>query len=461
MTRRMLAVAVAVSACASVPREGGFDSVQQVARERLGKDVYWRRGSPEDAAVDKRIAGLLDRDLTEASAVEVALLNNPGLQAVYEELGIAQADLVQAGLLSNPTFGAAVLFPTHAGAGVASSFSLVQEFVDLFTLPLRKKIAGQQFEQAKLRVADAVLRLAADTRAAYYALESAEQVAEMLQTIADAAKAAAEFAAAQRAAGNITYLDLALQQDAADAANIAVARSRAEALRQREALARLLGVWGERARFKTPARLPELPGSEPPLEHVEAMAISHRLDMAAARNEREALSYALSLQRGTALVPSLAAGVEVQRETTARAEESVTVIGPSLSLQLPIFDQGQARVARLEALLHQAEARSDQLAVRIRSEVRDARNRLVAARSTATYYQRVVIPRREQLLQQSMLQYSSMQIGIYQLLTTRQNQTVAFREYIETVRDYWVARSDLERAIGGPIQEAAGSPIPH
>lgn len=458
MRRRLFAAALAVSACASVPRDAGFGSVQAIAKDRLGREVYWRRGSKEDAAVDERTAALLRRDLTEASAVEVALLNNPGLQAVYEDLGVAQADLVQAGLLSNPTIGASLLFPTHAGAGIASSFSLVQEFVELFTLPLRKRIADQQFEQAKLRVSDAVLRLAAETRAAFYTLEGAEQVTEMLQTVADGAKAAAEFAAGQRAAGNITYLDLGLQQDAADAANVAVARAQAEALRQREALARLLGVYGEQARFKTPARLPELATADPPLEHAESMAISRRLDLLGARKEREALAYALSLQRGTALVPSLAAGVEVQRETTAVAEESVTVIGPTLTLQLPIFDQGQARVARLEALLRQAEARADQLAVRIRSEVREARNRLVAARSLATYYQSYIIPRRAGLLQQSMLQYNAMQVGIYQLLIARQNQTTAFREYIETVRDYWVALSDLERSIGGPIGEQAASP---
>lgn len=455
MTRILAAVVIFAMACASVPRDAGFHSVQEVAKDRLAQEVYWRRGSQNDSAVDKRIADILSRDLTESAAVEVALLNNPGLQAVYEDLGVAQADLVQAGLLSNPSLGVSVLFPTHAGAGVASSFSLVQEFIDLFTLPLRKRIAGQQFEQAKLRVADAVLGLAADTRAAYYTLESVEQVSEMLRTIAEAARAASEFAAAQRAAGNITQLDLTLQQDAADAANVNVARAEADAQHQREVLARLLGVWGRQAQFKTPARLPELPRQDVPLEHAETLAISRRLDLAAAKKELEAVSYALSLQRGTALVPSVSVGVEVQRETTARAEESVTVIGPTLSVQLPIFDQGQARVARLEALLRQAEARADQLAVRIRSEVRDARNRLTSARSTAVYYQRFVMPRREELLRQSMLQYNAMQIGIYQLLTARQNQTTAFREYIESIRDYWVARSDLERAAGGPIEETA------
>jgi outer membrane protein, heavy metal efflux system len=110
MTRRfptvlaMAALGVFLSGCASVPPKGGFDEVQQGAAQRLGQKVQWNQGTEDDQAAAQAVQLLLQRPLTADDAVQIALLNNRRLQAVYEELGIAQANLVQAGLLKNPRF---------------------------------------------------------------------------------------------------------------------------------------------------------------------------------------------------------------------------------------------------------------------------------------------------------------------------------------------------------------------
>ena len=198
---------------------------------------------------------------------------------------------------------------------------------------------------------------------------------------------------------------------------------------------------------KTSEILAEMPDGEPALEGLESIAIERRLDLAAARAEREVVAGLLSTARGTRYFPAVQVGVASQRETP----EGIRSTGPTLSLELPIFDQGQARLERLEAQARQAEARVDDLAVRVRSEVRSARSRLIQQRALVGFYRRSVLPVRERILQQTQFQYNAMQIGLPQLLHARQNQTNGYRDYVEGLRDYWMARSDLELAVGGRL----------
>src|SRR3954470_21985348 len=111
----MIALAAATLAgCASFSPDGGMARVSDLTRERTGQAVQWQR-SPADADVAAaRVAELLRQPLTADAAVELALLNNRGLQAGFAELGIAEADLVQAGRLKNPSLG----FGRLAGSGV-------------------------------------------------------------------------------------------------------------------------------------------------------------------------------------------------------------------------------------------------------------------------------------------------------------------------------------------------------
>jgi len=146
--------------------------------------------------------------LDPEDAVEVALLRNQGLVAQYEQLGIAQADLVQAGLLTNPSFGARVRFPSGSGS-IDTEFSLAQDFLDLLTVPLRKKVAAAQLEATKARVGQAVLELTAQVRTAIVTLQAAQATAEVRRLILDAQAAAAELRRRQHAAGNVSDLDLA------------------------------------------------------------------------------------------------------------------------------------------------------------------------------------------------------------------------------------------------------------
>jgi outer membrane protein, heavy metal efflux system len=441
----------AILGCA-VPKEAGFPEVAAAVEARVGARVVWDRGGAEDAEVKKSVAALLARELTEDAAVQIALLNNKHLQATYEDLMVAQADVVQAGLLKNPVFFGSARLPLGPGLSNLEA-GVEQDFLDLLLIPARRRVAETSFAAVKLRVGGEVVALAAEVRGAFYALQGAIQVAAMRRAIGEAADASVDLARRQHEAGNISDLDLANEESQFTQTRLDLARSEAEILGARERLARLLGVYGEGAAFRVADKLPELPAEDPPLEHVESLAVARRLDIAAARKDVEAVARGLSLLRSFRFIGGASVGVSAERHV-----EGQIVVGPTASLELPIFDQKQAALASMEAELRRRQRRLDALAVDARSEVREARGRVLFARSVARHYHDVIVPLRERIVALSQKQYDAMLLGVYQLLLAKQGEVAAYREYIDAVREYWVARVELERAAGGRLPTAKLSP---
>ena len=419
----------------------------QAVEQRTGHRVRWNQAAPEDDAVARAVRKLLDRELSLASAVQIALLNNATLLATYEDLSVAQADIVQAGLLRNPVFSASITTAERDNLDPNLVFGVTQDFLDLLMLPARKTIAASQFEAVKMRVASAVLELAANVRAGFFSLQGALQIVEMRRLIAESARASADLATRQHDAGNISDLSLATEQGLYEQIKLDTARSEADVLEARERLTRLMGLWGMDTAWKIANRLPDLPPAEISLERLESLAVAQRLDLDSLRRETQSFSHALSLMRSTRWTPGIGVGVDVARLRTGRQ----IVAGPNASVELPIFDQHQAAVARLEAQVRASELRYTALAVDIRSEVRVARGRVILTRRIVERYRTVLIPLRERLVALSQQEYDAMLIGVYQLILAKQNEVSAYREYIEAARDYWLARSDLERAVGGHI----------
>jgi cobalt-zinc-cadmium efflux system outer membrane protein len=451
MKTLVLAITLAggVVGCASVPAEAGFPDVQALAQERVGVRLHWIRGTTEDAEVEKKVRELLAGPLTVDAAVQIALLNNRALQAIYEELGIAQADLVQAGLLKNPVFNGVVRFPTGPAGITNFEFDLLGSFLELLFLPARKQVAALEFEAAKLRVTHAVLKLAAETRSAYFDAIAARQVADMRKLVAQSAEASAEFAKRLHDAGNLSELNLTLERTSYEQARVAWSRAESAVVELRERLTRLMGLWGEGANWKAPERLPDVPAEELPLEHAERLAISRRLDFKASLREVQVLAAGLGLtQRERWFGGDVSLGAGAQRETNGD-----WAVGPALSVQIPIFDQGQARIARGEALLRQQEHRLTALAVDIRSQVRSLRERLMRGRYEIEHYVKVIIPLRERAVALLQERYNFMLAGTPELLEARSREFDTYHQYIEAVRDYWVTRSEFIHAIGGAVSE--------
>jgi outer membrane protein, heavy metal efflux system len=451
------AAAILLIGC-SVPKEAGFPDVSKAVEPRTGHKIFWNRGGEADAAVANAVRKMLEHELSAAEAVQIALLNNRSLQATYEELSISQADLVQAGLLQNPTLMGGIHFPIRPApveglSGPTADIGIEHDFLSLLLLPARKRVAASAFEATKLRVGGEVVELAYRVRAAYFTLQGAMQIAAMRELVLDAAEASVDLARRQHEAENVSDLDFENEQNAYDQLELDLRKSQAEVVSAREALTRLMGLWGVNASWKIQAQLPDLPADDPPLDHAESTAIAQRLDVAAARQEAQTRSHALAMAKNWRWLGGASLGAEYLREPEG------TFVGPNASIELPIFDQKQAAIARLEAELRQAQARLAALSVDARSEVREARARVGYSRNLVEHYRAVVIPRRERIVALTQEQYNAMLVGVYQLLVAKQNEVSAYREYIEAVRDYWIARSDLDRSAGGRLAGPGGKPV--
>jgi cobalt-zinc-cadmium efflux system outer membrane protein len=445
MRRAGAVVLFILSGCASVSKERGHDDVDKLVSARSGHRTRWAQGSPEDEQVDKWVEELLGKGLTQAAAIEVALVNNPRLQVTYEDLGVSQADMVQAGLLKNPSFGAHIAFPIQASHDEIQ-FSLVQDFLDIFVLPLRKEIAAEQFTVDVLRVSQEALNTVAEVQKAYAAVQASTALVAYRKTIIDANEGAAELSLQQYAAGNLNEFKTTTQLVTYEEAALDLTRDELELLRSRERLNRLLGLWGPRADWALAEELQAAPAADPPLEHLETLAIKQRLDVDAARKQRFLMAKAVGLARSTRFVGRLDVGVDAHQDA-----DGPRVFGPALYIELPIFDQRQAVIARLEAQERQAQHRLDAVAVEARSEVRLARAELVAARRIVERYEKSIVPMRDKVLDQAQLFYNGMLMGLPQLIDVKQAQVMAHAQYLAALRDYWSARADLERAVGGQI----------
>jgi cobalt-zinc-cadmium efflux system outer membrane protein len=448
---------LAVSGCASTSPKDGFRDVAARVERQSGHHVMWDQGGDDDRKVKEALTKLLASELSVDAAVQIALLENPSLIATYEELSIGQADVVQAGLLKNPVFTASYTVAERDAISPPIIFGLTQDFLDLLLIPARKKLAKSQLEQIELRVVGEVLDLAARTRNAYFTLQAAQQTAAMRLEIVEASEATFELATRQHEAGNLNEFDLANERAGLSQFQLGLAQSQLAVTQARADLSKLLGVWGPATGFRLPPRLPELPAQEAVVEQLENTAVGQRADLAAATKQYATLHYAVNLAKTSRWFGTLNLGVEV-----ARLDNGHVAVGPNASIELPLFDQRQAVIARLEAMERAAKATERALAIDIRADVNATRARMIAARRTVEFYRDTILPTRRRLSELAQVQYDAMLLGVYQLLQIRQQEVAAMSEYLDALRQYWIARSDLQQAVGGrlPTPGTASPPSP-
>ena len=437
-----------LSGCASMNLNAGFSDVAGAVEERAATRIVWSRGTELDRDAAEELRALLGTRFTADDAVQIAMLSNRDLQAMYSDLGLAQADLVQAGLFKNPVFDAAVLFPL-SGARPDLQLGVVIGFLDALYVPLRKRVAAARFEEAKLRVTGAVLDLAAQVRISFYEHQANEQMLELRQAIVEALSASWEVSRRLREAGNITELDLARDRAAAESSKLALRSAEVAARQTRERLNDLMGVWGEQTGWEIDGRLPDIPAEALPVNGIEGIALARSIALSQARQRIIIAGQQLGYDRATALIPEMEVGVEAEREEAWK-------VGPVLSVPIPLFDQGQARVGRAVAELRRTQQEYYALAVRIRATARAVRDRMLGARDRALYYRDILLPLQERIVNEAQLQYNAMQIGIFQLLRDRERQIETGAAYVEALREYWLARTDLALITSGRLPPSNG-----
>src|SRR5882757_2067419 len=441
----VLLSALLLCGCATFSPDGGMTVVADVAGQTLKKDVVSIRTEDDAQRANASVQGLLRRGLTVDTAVQIALLNNRGLQASYNELALAEADLVGDSLPSNPTFSVSRI----AGNGALEiERQVVGDILALATLPFRSEIARQRFQKAQLRAAEEMLRLAADVRRAYYRAVAANELVGLLTDAKSTAESTAQLALKLGETGALNKLDQAREQVFYAEITADLATVRQDATSSRERLSRLLGLWDGNLDFRLPAKLPPLPPRSLSLPGIEVDAVEHRIDLQIARIELAALAKSLDLAGATRFVTLLdVAGVD--RKTIDPNGTPFRERGFNVQFQIPIFDGGEVRVRQAAETYNQAFNLLTEKAVNVRSEARDAFRVYRSTYDIAGHYQREVLPLRKIISDEMQLRFSSMQVDVFALLTEARQRIAALRAAIEAKREFWLAQSELQTAVNG------------
>ncbi|WP_438481149.1 TolC family protein [Oleiharenicola lentus] len=432
-----------LAGCSTPAPQAALPETQQQLTARGGGKISWPLTDDDRAKVNTEVQTLLAAELTVDSSVQIALLNNRKLRATFEELGLSQAALTAASRPANPSFSASVMWPHDAPRGPNVSFGLSATLMDTLLLPLRKRLAADELVQTQRRLVAEVLDLTAEVKSAAYTVMSDGEMLRRLGVIFEVNAAALDLSQRQHNAGNISDLALATMQSSAQQTRVEILRAEAAAAANREKLSRLLGLSSAQASWKFAAPLPVLPAREKLPENLVELGQQQRLDLAAARAEAELAERSLTLYRRGRIAPGLNIGVETERESDGGRKT-----GPNVEVELPLFDQGQIETQRLQAKLRQSRDLADALAAEIGSEIRAAHASLLATHEAASFYEQTLLPQQRRVLREELLHYNAMQHSVHELLAAKERQQRTEQDAVEALRDYWLARVELEHALG-------------
>ncbi|PZO70680.1 MAG: copper resistance protein, partial [Sphingomonas taxi] len=363
----VVALSATLGACASISADRGMTPVVSRVSLDLGKDTAKIVTPADAAAVRSRVARLLGAPLTADAAVQIALLNNRGLQAEYNALGVSEAEYVEASLPPSPTVS--IERVTYRGE-LDIERRLVADLLSLLTLPRRAKIAETEFRAAQYKTIQATFRTAANARRAYYRAVAARETAAFLETARASAAASAELTKKLGETGATTKLNQA--RSGALYAEVAteLAEARLEASKEREALTRELGLWGRDLDYRLPSRLPGFPRLKAQSD-VEAAALRRRVDLIGDRLELDALAQSYGLTEQTRAISMLEVTGIANHSKSAEGDKA-NPKGFEVAVQIPIFDFGKARSVKAQEAYMGAVNRLLEKAVNVRSEAREA-----------------------------------------------------------------------------------------
>lgn len=438
-----LAALFLLSGCATMSQKEAFDSLNQLTTAQGGKNLQWIKTPQEAANIDETVRALLSQPLTQENALRIMLINNRALQQTYENIGIAQSELVEAGLMRNPLLGYSI---GHSNGMTKSTLSVEIAFLDLLWIPLRRELGGLALEESILSVGDSVLRSARDTKKSYIDARIAEEKVGLYRSILKSHEATFQLAIRQYTAGNLSKRSMLKVQESYERARIELMKLERENGAAREALNKLLGVYGTQTYYTLstePIRRIEPALSESGLEK---RAIADRLDMRSAMKSVDYAAKQAGYTENTRLLDEVELSIESEKATD---ESRLNTFG--IKIPVPIFDFGQARVSKSHSIYNQSVHHLYETAVNIRSEVREGYANLRYTYDMARSYDEVIVKTNQQILEETQLFYNGMLDGVYELLEDQRRAVEAKMEALDALGSYQKAHADLEYTIGGKL----------
>ncbi len=421
-----------------------FHQIRNDVSKLTGEEVYWD-SSLENVIVPISFEEMIEQELTVERVVKIALLNNRNLQAVYENLGIAKAQLTQAGLLKNPIFSFSYQFSLQSSVTDLITGSLIQNFLEILLIPLKKRMAQAELEATKSMIVAQILDVIAETRIAFYTLQATKKIWDLKKQILLASELSYEAAQRLFEAGNVKDLDVSIQRSLYEQSKLEVASWEIAILEAREKLNVLMGLWGCQIDWKFSSALPEIPIQEGDFDNIENDAIINSVDLQMAYKDLESVAAGFGIDTSKLVFPKLDVGVGTERD------EGVWYVGPAFNLAIPLFDFGKANSAKARAAILQKWNRYTALAIEIRSKARSSRFSLLNAFRQSQYLDKIIVPLSEQIMFYTTLQHNAMQIGVFQLLQTKQMEIEKKIQQVQKQKDYWIAKIELQTLLDGHI----------
>ena len=450
-------MSLALGGCATLGPDRGRIETNALVSARSNPALAWAVPAADD------VATLQAQPMTPLSAVQMALLRSPRLQREYARLGLVRAEVQDAIQIANPRLSASRR--TGDDHIALSAIGLAMPLVDLLVLPSRIRLAKADAERAKREIGAAILSVTADVEAGWYGYAGAQQVANLRATVAEGMTTSADLAQRFYEAGNINELQLKQEQAAATSARIDAARARAEAQRARLELNTLIGLSGPETDWSVKTELPLPPADEDSPDELRTLSQTMNLQLLAARQEVAVMEGVVKTTRRFRLLGGTEVGYQSETEVDGQR-----LAGPTLNLELPIFNQGQAKVSRVEALLALSRARLAEIEIASDNAVRLGAERVRILRDIIATHRDALIPQRESVVARSQEQQNFMIIGVFELIQAKRQEYDAYQSYLEAIRDYWLARVELGRAVGGrlpsdarpaaPVAPATAKPVP-
>ncbi|MCA2407960.1 TolC family protein [Rhizobium leguminosarum bv. viciae 248] len=462
-----LAFPLALSGCVTGTeysrKEAGFTSVANKTATVTAKETVWIQNQNQARSAAAQVKSLLPRTkpLDVETAVQIALLNNKGLQAAYADLGDSAADAWQTTMFLNPTVAVGL---TGIGTPGLEAFKTVEGAVvtNILALATKKRdieIADTRFRQAQLNAAVRTLQLAADTRRAWINAVAAWENVGQLQRAQATADAASELA--QKLGETGAMAKGAQAREHVFVAELAgeTAKARLAARLTKEELTRLLGLWGSDLDYQVPNSLPSLPKVVVKRDTIEAEALRNRIDLQVAKLGLEATARSYGLTEATRYVTDLEilTGLETEREIEDGDKKVDTTGFAELEFAIPIFDTGKARMRKAELAYMRAANQLAEKAVNVRSESRSAYQAYRSNYDIARHYRNSVVPLRTKVEEESLLTYNGMITNTFELLTDTRDKINSILLSVNAKRDFWLAEANLAPAIYGGGASAASA----
>jgi outer membrane protein TolC len=447
--RALLFPAALLASCVPSARELRAP-VDHLVGERLGASLDPRAGPRAGPPID----ALLARPLDASAAIRIALANSPRMQAAYDELDIAAGDVAAALGLGPLNVDAKLKL---GGSHDEVELDAIQDLLGLVLAPRRRAAARAELAAARATAAATALRLAAQVEIAFTDLLAAQQELELRRTAFDAADAAATVRDRMRAAGNTSALATARERDAREQARIELGRAEAAIEVRRDALDALLGLSGERTKWSVTGTLRAVPAAAPTLDAIEAQAVAASLELTAGRERREAAENRAAAERLRTILPELGVGVAITTDTTSASDAS---IGPALRIGIPLFDPRTGERARARALVRREGHQLAAQAIELRAAARAARITALATYQEARHLHDVVLPLRQQIVDETLKHYNAMDADPFALVVARRELVDAGHQYLDALRRHWNAMTEVTALLRG-VMLAEPAPAAH